>query len=217
MRKKVTILIFLLLYIVSFAQSEEIYLNDDFELISKEEFLKETNYPSDYNLKFKSDTTYVNVKVKRHKEGKIPMDIFNSIKETLETSTRKKIDSNDVFFINYYPGNGPCSSNGYKDNFRIMYNSFYKKFAKIENIKQFSIYSSSKKPKRFGSKIQWTPDVNNLIKSTFFPIHYPCGGYVAIKNDGTYISQRGEYCYSEKLIREIKTFANIGSSQITGD
>lgn len=217
MRKIISFIIFGLIFFETIGQSEELYLNDNFEIISKEKFFEESDDPFDYNLRFESDTTFVNIKVKRHKKGQIPRDKYNFIKETLELSSKQKIASNDVLFINYYPGNGPCSSVGYKDNFRVMYNSFHKEFEKIENIKQFSIYSSSKKPRRFGSKIKWVPDVDNLIKSNFFPIHYPCGGYVAIKNDGTYISQRGEYCYSKKLIQEIKTFAKKDSSQITGD
>jgi len=82
------------------------------------------------------------------------------------------------------------------------------KIEKLENIKQFFIYRSSENINAFGSKIEWLPDDNYIIEKVFHPIHYPFGGYIIINNNGTYLSQRGEYCYSKELIKEVKDFAN---------
>jgi hypothetical protein len=209
--KKITYTIsFFLISTILFSQKNEIYLNDSFTFITKEEFKKDSGNEFDYNLKFKSDTTFVNIKVQRVKKGKISLQLLDSIKNNLSENSNQFIDSNDVLFINYYPGNGPCSTDGYKNNFKSQYGRFYRKFKRIENLKQFSVYKSSKGLEEFGSKIHWLSDNKNLIEKIFYPIHYPCGGYLIINIDGSYLSQRGEYCYSNTLIEEIKTFANIG-------
>lgn len=209
--KKITLTIFIILiHTILFSQKNEMYLNDDFNIITKEEFEKSSGNEFDYNLRFKSDTTFVNIKVQRIKRGKISLQLLDSIKNNLSENSNQFIYGNDVLFINYYPGNGPCSSNGYKNNFKNEYQKFYRKFRRIENLKQFSVYKSPAGLKGFGSKIPWILDNENLIKKTFFPIHYPCGGYLIIRSDGNYLSQRGEYCYSKLLIEEIKTFAKIG-------
>ena len=69
MRKIFTSIVFVLVFTFSFSQEKEIYLDDDFRIISKEEFDKASGNPFDYNLRFESDTTFVNIKVKREKEG----------------------------------------------------------------------------------------------------------------------------------------------------
>jgi len=204
MKKFTFKIFFFLISTVLFSQEKEIYLNDNFTLITKAEFQKNSENELDYNLRFKTDTTFVNIKVQRIKKGKIPLKLLDSIKNNLSKNSDQIIDSNDALFINYYPGNGPCSTKGYKNNFKNEYQRFYQKFEKMENLKQFSVYKSLIGLKEFGTKIKWIPDNKNLIEKNFYPIHYPCGGYLIINSDGTYLSQRGEYCYSKTLIEKLK-------------
>jgi len=209
MLKLSVIVLLILKSFFSYGQQEEIYLNDDFQFISKEEFNKKSSDPFGYNLRFQSDTTFVNIKVIREKEGRISSELLDSIKENLSSLSKQEITSKDVLLINYYPGDHPSTTNGYKINFKKMYGKYHRKIEKLKNVKQFSIYKSKENIREYGSKIEWLPDSKNLITSNFYPIHYPNGGYIIINNDGTYLCQRGEYCYSENLIQQIKNFANI--------
>lgn len=76
----------------------------------------------------------------------------------------------------------------------------------IGKIKQLFIYKSEKGLKPYGTKIDWQPDIYNLIENLFLPIHYPNGGYVLIDKYGNYLIQRGEYCYSEAFINDLNFF-----------
>ena len=132
--------------------------------------------------------------------------VLDSIKNAFFKN--EELNDNQIFLINYYPGNDKCSSNGYKLNFKSKYNEYRRKFDKIENLKQLFVYKSDDGIKKFGNKISWQSDINSLIENTFYPIPYPCGGYVIIDSKGNYISQRGEYAYWKGLLKKIKTFAN---------
>jgi hypothetical protein len=208
MKITLTILLVCFFHLFSFAQKKELYVNDDFEYISKTEFDKKSEQPFDYNLRFELDSAYLNVKVARYKKGKIELKVLNSIKNTFYKN--EEFSDNEIFLINYYPGNDKCSSYGYKSNFKSKYNQYRTKFDKIENLKQLFVYKSDDGLKGFGNKIDWQSDINSLIEKTFYPIPYPCGGYLIIDSKGNYISERGEYCYSKILLDEIKTFANNG-------
>ena len=91
-------------------------------------------------------------------------------------------------------------------NFKNQYGIYFNKIEKIKNVKQFFIYKTSDNLENFGSRINWLLDKNHLIENVFYPITYPCGGYVIIDSNGNYISQRGEYCYSPLFIEDIKEF-----------
>lgn len=208
MKITITILLICFCNFISFSQKKELYVNDDFEYISKTEFDKKSDQPLDYNLRFELDSTYLNVKVSRYKKGKIELKVLDSIKNEFYKNKNEEFSDNDIFLINYYPGNDKCSSDGYKSNFKSKYNQYRRRFDKIENLKQLFVYKSDDGLKVFGNKIDWQSDINNLIEKTFYPIPYPCGGYVIIDSKGNYISERGEYSYWKGLINEIKTFAN---------
>ncbi len=158
------------------------------------------------NLRFELDSAYLNVKVSRYKKGKIELKILDSIKKVFYKN--KKFNDNEIFLINYYPGNDRCSTDGYKSSFKSYYSQYRRKFDKIENLKQLFVYKSNDGLKGFGNKINWQSDIDNLIEKTFYPIPYPCGGYVIIDSKGNYISERGEYGYWKGLLNEIKSFTN---------
>ncbi|GGD03237.1 hypothetical protein [Hyunsoonleella pacifica] len=202
---KVTITVLLIFYnLILFGQKKELYVNDDFEYISKTEFDKISKEPLDYKLRFELDSAYLNVKVSRYKKGKIELKILDSIKKIFYKN--KKFNDNEIFLINYYPGNDRCSTDGYKSSFKSYYSQYRRKFDKIENLKQLFVYKSNDGLKGFGNKINWQSDIDNLIEKTFYPIPYPCGGYVIIDSKGNYISERGEYGYWKGLLNEIKSF-----------
>ncbi|TDP58331.1 hypothetical protein [Flavobacterium dankookense] len=206
MLKKVLTIIFCITSYFVLAQKKEYFLNDDFNFITETEFIKEHDNPLDYNLRLKLDTCFYNVKVSRYKKGKISLQLLDSIKTDLSSLSKEELKPEDILVINYYPGNTPCSSYGYMINFKNKHDTYFNEIEKIKNLKQFFIYKTPDNLKDFGSKIDWLRDKNRLIEKIFFPIAYPCGGYVIIDSNGNYICQRGEYCYSPSFIKRLKEF-----------
>lgn len=196
MKKYLLTLILICTTLSFFGQKKEYYVDDDLNSISKDEFNKKSDNELDYKLRFELESSFINVKVLRMKKGKIKLSLLDSIKVELSNSGNQKIDSDDKILINYYPGNDDCSTNGYKVNFKNLLDKYFKKVKKMKNVKQFFVYKTKDEIEKFGNLMKWCPDNNNLIEKNFFPISYPCGGFVIINKNGDYISQRGEYCYS---------------------
>ncbi|PKP14916.1 MAG: hypothetical protein CVU07_12430 [Bacteroidetes bacterium HGW-Bacteroidetes-23] len=208
MKKTIFLLFLTFSTLLSYSQKKEFYVNDNFEYITETEFNKKHINPLDYNLRFELDTCYMNVKVSRYKKGKINLSLLDSIKKSFTKKNNQEFNESDILLINYFPGDKQMGADGYKTNFKKKYNQYYHRIAKIGDIKLLFIYKSSSGLEGFGQKINWQPDINNLIENTFYPIHYPNGGYVIIDSKGNYVSERGEYCYSDTLIELIKTFTN---------
>ncbi|RZK11010.1 MAG: hypothetical protein EOO46_08400 [Flavobacterium sp.] len=207
--KKVIVLLLLLASSLAYCQKKEYYLNDDFIYISKSEFETKHDHPAGYSLRFESDTAVTFLKVSRIKRGQIKLNLLDSIKRAFSDNGKRTIYPDDVLIINYYPGNDLSSSNNYKEHFKKRHKQYYRKIENIANVKQLFVYKSAEGLKHFGTKIKWQADLDHLIENTFYPVDYPCGGYIIIKSDGSYLSQRGEYCYSEFLIEEIKEFIGL--------
>lgn len=206
--KALIISLFCLFTSLSYSQKKELYFNDDLESIKKSEFYNITSNKKDFLLKFESDSSFVNFIVLRDKNGQIKLSLLDSIKSFLGAKSQQKINNEDVLIVNYYPGNDPCSTPSYKLNFKKKYLKYGRKIDKLTNVKQFFIYKSQDEINKFGKPMRWLHDDNKLIERTFFPIPSPCGGFVFIKNDGTYLVQRGEYCYSKIFVEELITFLN---------
>ena len=206
MNTKLILLLLTFCFTFTFSQKKELYVNEDLKLISKTEFENETHNSVSSNFRFELDTCFLNVKVLKHKKGTIEMSLLDSIKKNFSKTNSQKINDTDILLINYYPGNDKCSTTSYKENFKKRHNQVNKKMNKIENLKQLFIYKSNENIKDFGEKINWQQDFNKLIETIFFPIDYPCGGYIIIDNKGNYMIERGEYCYSDLLIEQIQNF-----------
>ncbi|MEZ7500329.1 hypothetical protein QO200_16465 [Flavobacterium sp. Arc3] len=192
------------------AQKKEVYVNDDLELISKQEY--DRNSGDDYfNLKFDADSIYLNVSVKRIKKGKISNSQLNALKSNLATSSAY-FDKDDIIVINYYPGQDAYNSSGDKEMTRKNYQEYLKRLKKNQNIKQFFVYKSPEGTAAYGN-INWIKDKNKLIETIFFAIHYPCNSTVIIDSNGNYYSHRGENNVSAvfKILKEKKTFKNTAN------
>lgn len=196
---------------ILFGQKKDIYINDDLYNIGKSNFYKKSNNYKYYNLRFELDTLIVNVKVERIKKGKISKEQLNSIKKELIKDGNQILFENDIIIINYYPGKDKCNSGGNKSLVRKDYRLFLRRLKKLENVKQFFVYKTLNGTKAYGKKLHWISDSTKNIENTFFKIHYPCGSFVIIDENGNYYSTRGEYNI-EKIIDLIKnresTFAN---------
>ena len=211
---KKNLLLFLIGMIInySFGQTKEIYMDDDFKSISEAEFNKTTGELT-FNLKFDLDTLIVHVKALRNKKGKISEQKLDSIKTILSKNSGKKINENGIIVINYFPGLDRCNSGPGSTFLRGKYSRYLKKIKRHENVFQFFVYKSIKGTKKYGRQLEWIPDSEHLIEKTFFPIHYFCGSFALIDENGNFYLTKGEYDI-EKIIDLIKdkknTFSNNG-------
>ena len=189
------ILLFFLIVMLThnfFGQTKEIYLNDDLKSITKAEFYKTTNNQT-YDLKFDLDTLIVNVKVLVIKKGKISNQKLDTIKTNLSKVSGKEINENNTIVINYFPGLDKCNSGSGSSLLRKKYSRYLRKIKNIENVSQFFVYKTIQGTKKYGRKLEWIPDSENLIEKTFFPIHYNCGSFALIDKNGNFYLTKGEY------------------------
>ncbi|WP_218597750.1 hypothetical protein [Polaribacter sp. NJDZ03] len=197
--------------IISFGQKKEIYINDDLVKITKSEFNKEKDLHKSYNMRFELDTLIVNVKVQRVKKGQVSKIKLDSIRNELSTVSDQNIPENNILIINYYHGLDRCNSTGDKSYVRGKYKNYLRKLKKLKNVNQFFMYKSHEGTVEYGKQLNWIKDKSGTIEKTFLPIHYPCGSFVIIDENGNFYIQKGEYNI-ENIIDLIKnkkkTFAN---------
>ena len=184
---------FFLTFLLSFGQKKDIYVNEDLEVISKEEFNK-NHYTKGYlYLKYETeiDSVFANINVQREKKGKISTKLLDSIKLNL-SSDINYFSENEFIVINYYPGKDQCNSTGNKDFVKEKYRNFIREIEKNKQVKQFFVCKDIEGTESYG-KINWINDENAIIENTFFPLHYPCGSFVLIDSLGNFYSYKGEY------------------------
>jgi len=208
------ILIFILTVTSISAQKKEVYLNDDLSEISQFEFNKKNDFYKYYSLQFETDSLITNIKVQRVKKGKISNEKLDSIKSELFKLSNQKIPDSNLIIINYYPGLDRCNSSGNKSMVRANYKRFLKNLKKFEGVSQFFVYKFPEGKEEYGENLTWIKDNSGLIENTFLPIHYPCGSFVLINDEGDYYVNKGEYSIESiiDLIKDKKTtFANTNS------
>jgi len=192
---KLFILILILFsFNLNYGQTKTIYVNENLELISEEEFNKsEVSFNYLYS-QFTTDTLIVKTKAKRDNRGQLTDRIYNRIKDNINfISSDKKISEKDIIIINYYPGLDECNNNSGNDFLKSKYANYTKKVNKITNVKQFYFYKEIGNISRYGKKLKWYEDPHSIFEKLFFKIHYPCGSYLIIFPDKTYVSYFGEY------------------------
>jgi hypothetical protein len=193
LKKQAILIVLVSIWSLSFGQKKEIYLNDDLIEITKTEFDKKLEEHS-YKLRFELDTIIMNVKVIHIKKGKISAEELTNIKTTIFETTKKDMLIHSILVINYYPGKDPCNSGTANSNLiKRKYKWYLNEIKKMPYVDQFFIYKSNEGVERYGDDIKSYPDTNQLIETTFFPIHYSCGSYVIIDHEGNYYAVRGEY------------------------
>ena len=193
MKQLLLILTISVIHTCSYGQIKSIYLNDDLIEISKADFERKTDPKLYFDLRFESDTLIAHVKVDRYKKGRISKIQLDAIQKELSTARQQKIEEHTILVINYYPGSDRCNSTSLKGYRNEQYERYIKKIKKFKNVNQFFVYKSPEGTADYGEQIKWFPDKSAIIENTFFPIHYPCGGYVLINSNGSYYVQKGEH------------------------
>lgn len=114
----------------------------------------------------------------------------------LETTLHLTIEKDKPLVIIYYPGKDSCNSSGLFTNERWIKN--WKKLLesnleKIAQVTPIYLYKNSEGLESHRGIIRWKRDSAGVVAGLFFKKQYPCGSFVVIAKDGTYISHLGEY------------------------
>ncbi len=190
--------LFLLIFLSfnsNYGQNKTIYVNEKLELISEKEFYEKDNNIEFLYSQYSNDTLIIKTKAKRENKGILNESIRIRIKDYINNieKNENKITDKDIIVINYYPGLDNCNKGAGNDFLINKYASYTRKIKKIKNVKQFYFYKDIGNTKKYGKKLIWFKDSYNLFEKLFFKIHYPCGSYVIIFPDNTFISYFGEY------------------------
>lgn len=213
MKNKVILL--LLLPIVAFSQSKpDRYFDENLASITQAEYDQEPENCCYLRLDYDLDTAIYHVKALRCRKGQIPAETLAELKKDLETSSNTKIPAKHIIVINYYPGPDPCNSGGVKEPYALKasYRIYQKRLHRIAPLSQFYVYSKNEGLERYKRVCTWYPDLNDRIMQTFFPLHYPCGSFVAICPDGTYRSYGGEYSL-DKVYNAVRKLAEKDTTE----
>ena len=201
----------LLFTIKSSAQKIPIYLSDSLTVISKADYEKPLKN-SEYIVSIFLDSVETKVRVNRISVGNLSAEEFHLVKQYFIKESQTVFSDNDVIVINYYPGKDRCNSTGDRQFVKKKYQTYNSQISKMEDVKQFFVYKELIGSEKYGN-LNWIPDSNKVIESTFFKIHYPCGSYVIIKNDGSYYSYKGEYDIST-IIKNLLKIETSGNSKL---
>ena len=176
-------------------QNKIIYVNENLELISKEDYYNKKNNSDFLYSQYDSDTLIIKTKAKRQNKGILDESIRIRIKDYINNigKNENKITNDDIIVINYYPGLDNCNKGSGNDFLINKYATYTGKIKKIKNVKQFYFYKDIGNTKKYGEKLIWFKDSHNIFEKLFFKIHYPCGSYLIIFPDKTYVTYFGEY------------------------
>lgn len=191
---KITLFIFFIFLnsVVAIGQVKEVYANDDLEIITKAEFDKVTKGPRILNMTFDLDTLKIHVKVETIKKGKLAKSKFDTIRKELSTLSNSSIPTENIIIIDYYQAFDTCWETANRSFVRSRYKNYVKRIKKDKDVSQFFMYKTADELAFFGKDLQWIEDKYGTIEKTFFPIQYPCSGYVLINKEGNFYVQKGE-------------------------
>ena len=188
MKKYYILFLTLFLCLKVSSQKKEFYVDDNFNEISKREFLKKNDKMS-YSWSVDQDSTIYNIRVKRIAAGKLNEDQLNSVKKILNIQQ----NFNKNITINYYQGLDGCNKNSDQNDYVISdLKEYIKKFKKI-NSSLFLVYSDEEGLRNRLQKFDWIYDKDRVIEDLFFNFHYPCDSAIVIFPDGDFVLFRGEH------------------------
>lgn len=192
--KKITLLILVVTSIAYSQIKKEYYLDENWKVISKQEFLKNIDHAKNIDYYTENDTAIFGKIIVRENFGKIDDAILIKVRQFLENESGLKTDPAKKIVINFYHGNdeeipAPERSRGNRYD-----RDYLKKLNKITPVNQFWVYKDTTNLRyNHGKKLQWHHDKDLLIEKTFFPYYFKYGSFVIIDSEGNYYSFFGEY------------------------
>ncbi|MCI3936784.1 hypothetical protein MQX03_06210 [Chryseobacterium aahli] len=202
MKKLLTAIILLTLNQILFSQKKEVYINDNLQIISKEDYKKRGENYRFQNIE--TDSVLYKVRVEHEGHGKLATVDLNNLKKHLNISDV----NNKNIVIHYYQGLDRC--NQHSDTNQLVINdikTYVRKFKK-SNLNLYSVYKETKGLKNRLNKTSWIDDRSGAIEKLFFKMHYPCDSAIVIFPDGNYTIFRGEYIWQKVFDTANKTTPN---------
>lgn len=207
---------FIFISVSTFAQDDKPrYFYDENELqITDSLFIKKLNLNKNkfkyLNLNFQNDTCYVSLLVRRKNYGKLKQVEFDSLQKSLTNGIISPKEKYTI--IQYHPGADKCNSGKafvMPDKKNVLEKRFFKKINKDSGIKNYWIHKKDEKVEYHKVKsVHWQLDINEIVESLFFKLHYPCHSFVIIDNfTKNYISFFGEY-HSGQIVDYFKELSS---------
>jgi hypothetical protein len=186
--KKILITLFIIsVPQILFSQKKEIYINDNLEVISKEDYKKRGENHRFQNIE--TDSVLYKVRVEHEGQGKLATIELNYLRKILNIS---EVNNKNIV-IHYYQGLDRC--NQHSDTNQLVINdikTYIRKFKK-SNLNLYFIYKETKGLKNRRNKTFWIDDTSGKIENLFFKMQYPCDSAIVIFQDGNYTIFRGEH------------------------
>lgn len=194
MMKKIIILLFAIAaHQILFSQKKEIYINDNLEEISKDEYNKRNKNYRFQNIE--TDSVLYKVRVEHEGNGKLTTPNLNIVKKRLNIP--EKNTKNIV--INYYQGLDKCNEHSDINPYVIDDIKTYTRKFKSINSNLYFVYREKNGLKNRLKKANWVDDTSGTIENLFFRMKYPCNSAIVIFSDGHYKIFRGEYIWETVL------------------
>lgn len=194
MMKKIIILLFAIAaHQILFSQKKEIYINDNLEEISKDEYNKRNKNHRFQNIE--TDSVLYKVRVEHEGNGKLTTSNLNIVKKRLnipENNTKNIV-------INYYHGLDKCNEHSDTNPYIIDDIKTYTRKFKSINSNLYFVYREKNGLKNRLKKANWVDDTSGTIENLFFRMKYPCDSAIVIFSDGHYKIFRGEYIWETVL------------------
>lgn len=189
--KKVLPLLIITVPQLLFSQKKEIYINDNLQVISKEDY---KNREKNYRFQnIETDSVLYKVRVEHEGQGKLTTTDLNDLRKILNIS---EVNNKNIV-IHYYQGLDWC--NQHSDANHLVINdikTYIRKFKK-SNSNLYFVYKETEGLKNRLSKTSWIDDSSGAIEKLFFKMHYPCNSAIVIFPDGDFTIFRGEHVWQK--------------------
>lgn len=176
-----------------FAQKKEIYINDNLQEISKDEYKKRGENYRFQNVE--TDSVLYKVRVEHEGSGKLAVSDFNKLKTILKISE----NSTKSIAISYYQGLDKCNQHSDTNQYVINDIKTYTHKFKNSDSDLYFIYREKNGLKNRLKKTNWIDDTSGSIENLFFKMKYPCDSAIVIFPDGSYKIFRGEHIWEKVL------------------
>lgn len=199
--KKIIILLFIITVPqILFSQKKEIYINDNLQKISKDEYNKRGENYRFQNVE--TDSVLYKVRVEHQGSGKLTPSNFNILKTLLNISK----DNTKNIAIHYYQGLDKCNQHSDTNQYVINDIKNYTRKFKNTNSNLYFVYKDTEGLKNRLKKAKWIDDTSGSIENLFFKIHYPCDSSIIIFPDRSYFIFRGEHNWQKVFDIATKNF-----------
>lgn len=193
MKKLLTAIILLTLSQILFSQKKEVYINDNLQEISKDEYNTRGKNYRFQNVE--TDSILYKVRVEHKGSGKLIISDFNNLKTFLnipESNTKN-------IAIHYYQGLDRCNQHSDTNQYVINDIKTYKRKFKNSGVNLYFVYRETNGLKNRLKKTNWIDDTSGTIENLFFRMKYPCDSAIIIFPDGSFKIFRGEHIWEEVL------------------